>query len=117
MLQFHKKWRLNEWHDTGCIIGIIWSAATLSRFFAVLRVTITPGLPNASDGMMMKEAGLPAEPRLKDELRAAARRARERAEQYEMLADAQREVTSEPEAPERGRPKRRERRRTISSSG
>ena len=76
MLQFHRKWRLNEWQKTGCILGVIWSAAALSRSFATLRATITPRLPKASECMsMMKEAGLLAEPRLKDELRAAAIRA------------------------------------------
>ena len=118
MLQFHRKWRLNEWQNTGCILGVIWYAAALSISVATLRATITPRLPKASEIMsVMKEAGLLAEPRLKEELRAAARRARERAEQLEMLADAQKEVTSDPEEQERGRTQRRERRRTRSSSG
>ena len=77
MLQFHRTWRLNEWQNTGCMLGVIWSAAALSISVAVLRAIITPRIPKAAKGMpMMKEAGLLAEPRLKDELRAAARRAR-----------------------------------------
>ena len=103
---------------TGCTILVIFPAAAFSRHFAVVRAAVNPGLPNAPEGtMMMKKAGLPAEPRMKDELRAAARRARERSEQYEILADAQTEMASEPEESERGRTKRRKRRRTISSSG
>ena len=82
-------------------------------------VTCTsPELPGVQAGAMEStKAEQSAEPRTKDELRAAAKSAREQAKRHEILADAQKGTASEPEDTGRGRTRRRERRGTRSSSG
>ena len=82
---------------------ILFSTAAFSRNFAIVHTSALPGPPGAPAGTMeLTKAEQSVELRTKDELIAAAKRARERAERYEILADAQEGTTSEPEDTGRG---------------
>ena len=93
-------------------------AVAFSRKAAIVNPSAQPGPPGAPTGTMeLTKAERSAEPKTKEELREAAKRARAEAARYEILADAQKGTASEPEETGRGRTRRRERRGTISSSG
>ena len=85
-------WLCIGWHVTWCIIMIFVSAVAFSRNAAIVSPSAQPGPPGAPTGTMEStKAERSAEPKTKEELREAAKRARAEAARYDILADAQRE--------------------------